>query len=233
MIRLRQIAFAASDIDRAEMELSQTLSLELCFRDPGLITFGLRNSLFPVGDQFLEIVSPVQSGTTAGRFLERRGGDCGYMVLFQTDDLVAVEARLAANHVRVIHEAVTDGVRGLHLHPKDIGGAIVSIDQTDVASEWPWAGHEWRERRRTGTVTAITGMTVRVEDPVATAAKWATVLDRSVVDDTIELDDATVRFLPNDDPTKRGITGIEFATSKGEGGRADVECLGTTLTFTG
>ena len=42
--------------------------------------------MFPVGNQFLEVVAPVKDATAAGRYLERRGGDGGYMVILQCDD---------------------------------------------------------------------------------------------------------------------------------------------------
>ena len=105
MIRLRQIAFATSDLAAGEAALSDALHVERCFQDPGVLTFGLANALFPIGDQFLEIVSPVQEHTTAGRQLDKRGGDCGYMVLFQVDDLAPVETRLADLGIRVVFDA--------------------------------------------------------------------------------------------------------------------------------
>ena len=83
MLRLRQIAFAASDLPQAEAALRDALGVELCYRDPNVGVFGLKNALFPVGDQFLEIVAPREDGTTAGRYLERFGAG-GYMVILQS-----------------------------------------------------------------------------------------------------------------------------------------------------
>ncbi len=42
-----------------------------------------------LNDTFLEVVSPVTAGTTAGRLLEKRGVDGGYMIILQTDSVVA------------------------------------------------------------------------------------------------------------------------------------------------
>ena len=72
----------AADLEAAEQRITDELGLELCYRDPGVGVFGLRNALFPIGDKLLEVVSPTQEGTTAGRFLDKRGGDGGYMVIF-------------------------------------------------------------------------------------------------------------------------------------------------------
>ena len=82
--------FAARDLNAARARLSGELGLGEPFSDPDVGYFGLENAVWAVGDTFLEVVSPVQDGTAAGRLLERRGvGECGYMVMFQVDDLDA------------------------------------------------------------------------------------------------------------------------------------------------
>ena len=85
-IRMRQICLVARSLAPVVDELRAGLGLEVCHRDPGVGKYGLENALFPVGDGFLEVVAPVREGTTAGRYLERRGGDGGYMVILQCDD---------------------------------------------------------------------------------------------------------------------------------------------------
>ena len=85
-IRLRQIALVARDLDQITKDLHNVLGLEVGFRDPDVKVFGLQNALFPVGSQFIEVVSPIKEGTAGGRYLERRAGDGGYMVITQCDD---------------------------------------------------------------------------------------------------------------------------------------------------
>ena len=196
-IRLRQVALVAADLDAAERAIVEQLGLSLCFRDPGVAEFGLHNALFPIGDRLLEVVSPTQPGTTAGRLLERRGGDGGYMAIFETDEpLDAIRERMAALGVRIVFEARGDGVTGLHLHPRDTGGAIVSIDRTDSWGEWPWAGPDWRDHVRTDVVTSMAGVDIAANDPEAMCRRWAAVLSRPADGDSIDLDDGTsVRFV--------------------------------------
>ena len=100
MLRLRQIALVTSELREIEREVCGRLGLEVCYRDPGLAYFGLRHGLYPIGDQLLEVVAPMQSGTTAGRFLERRGGEGGYMVLLQIADLEQHKARVEQAGIR-------------------------------------------------------------------------------------------------------------------------------------
>ena len=54
VIRLRQVALVAHDLDAVEEDLVVELGLEPCVRDLGVSQFGLRNVLFPVGERLLE-----------------------------------------------------------------------------------------------------------------------------------------------------------------------------------
>ncbi len=223
MLRLRQIALVAEDLPAAEAQVAAALGVSRCFRDPGVGAFGLHNALFPVGDQFLEIVSPTQEGTTAGRQLAKRGGDGGYMVLAQTDDLAGFRERFAQLGVRVVYEAEDEGILGLHLHPKDIGGAVVSIDQTDDPAEWTWAGPVWRNHQDTSVVTGFAAVEIQADDPEAMALRWAAILDRPrrLADghQIIDLDDAEIRFVPVTDGRGEGVGGFDVvAADRGRAG---------------
>lgn len=229
MVRLRQVAFAAHDLAAAETALVDALGVRLCYRDPNVRVFGLENALFPVGDQFLEIVSPVQDDTTAGRLLAKRGGDCGYMALFQVDDLGPVEERLERAGVRVVFDAHTDEIRGLHLHPKDVPGAIVSVDVPRDPADWPWAGPGWRDHVDTSVVSAITGLTVSVDDPAAAVRIWGEVLGIPPVGHRLDLDDASVRFEPVGTDARRGITHLELATPRPDLAGTTSEVLGVLI----
>lgn len=172
MIRIRQIALVASDFNNAVHDLSTALDVDVIYRDPGVAQFGLQNALFCIGDQFLEIVSPTTDNTTAGRLLEKRGGDGGYMAIYDTDNVDELVARAKQRGVRFVWEGSVPGIRGHHMHPRDTSGTLVSIDETDVPGEWPWAGKNWRARRTSSVASGILGFEVAVEDPDAARARW-------------------------------------------------------------
>ncbi|MEY4158925.1 MAG: hypothetical protein RL743_1420 [Actinomycetota bacterium] len=172
MIRLRQAALVARDLDAAIADVRQHLDVDVCFRDPGVAEFGLHNALFRVGDQFLEVVSPVTAGTTAGRLLDKMGGDCGYMAIFEVDDLDARMQHLTKLGVRTVWQGDFRQIRGRHLHPKDTGGTLVSIDQPERPGEWHWAGPNWRDSRRSTIASAITGITLASAGPVRLRERW-------------------------------------------------------------
>lgn len=175
--RLRQVALVAHDCGQVAGQLREAFGWGEPFHDPGVGRFGLTNAVFAAGDTFVEVVAPVQAGTTAGRYLERRGGDGGYMVIFQVPDLAAARARLPGLGVRVVWTADLPDIAGTHLHPKDVPGAIVSLDWAEPAGSWRWAGPAWTGRvPEHAAGGGVTGVTIEVADPAGAAASWAEVL---------------------------------------------------------
>lgn len=173
MIRLRQVALVARELDATVAQLCEQLGLTVCYRDPGVATFGLHNALMLIGDQFLEVVSPTQDGTTAGRLLAKRDGDGGYMAIYEVDDLDEREARLTANGVRIVWRGDFPAIRGRHLHPADVGGAIVSVDQPNPNGAWLWGGPDWVAHSDNSVVTAIAGVVIGATNPTAMRTRWA------------------------------------------------------------
>src|SRR4051794_39067351 len=163
-IRLRQAVLAATDLDTVADRLREELSLGEPFSDPGVDAFGLRNAVFALGDCFLEVVSPVRPDTAAGRWIERRGGDCGYMLMFQLADVDAARERARSLGVREALAIDLDDISESHLHPADMRGAIVSISEPRPATAWRWGGPDWEERSAPG---ALTGAEVAGTDPAA------------------------------------------------------------------
>ncbi len=185
---------------------------------------------WPVGETFLEVVSPQQPGTTAGRLLEKRGGDGGYMVILQTRDIAEARARIAAQGVRVVDQADRDGVAMTHLHPRDVGGAILSIDAMEPWDSWEWGGPKWRDQVRTQTATAIVGAELQGVDPEAMAKRWAAVLGHPAVETDsgwrIALDGGELRFVAVDDDRGEGLGAFDVAVHDPDAVRAKAQALG-------
>jgi glyoxalase-like protein len=171
--RLRQAVIAARDLDTVAGTLRTRLGLGEPFSDPAVGHFGLRNAVFALGDTFLEVVSPARLDTAAGRLIQRRGGDCGYMLMFQLEDVAGARRRAAQLGVREVFAVELDDMAEAHLHPSDMQAAIVSISQPDPATAWRWGGPDWATR---SAPPALRGATVAVVDPDAVAARWDAVL---------------------------------------------------------
>jgi hypothetical protein len=172
-LRIRQIVFTARDLASAEAHVERRLGLAPLYRDPEVAHFGLQNAIMSIGDQFIEIISPIRADTAAGRHLDRHG-DSAYMLILQTDDLARERARLARLGVRIVWESNYPDIQAIHLHPKDIGGAIVSLDEATPPGSWRWAGPKWQQVSRPGG--AIVSATLAAREPESLAHRWAEVL---------------------------------------------------------
>jgi len=232
MMRLRQIALVGSDLDAIRADIVAVLGLGEAYADPGVGKYGLRNQVWPIGDTFLEVVSPKEAGTTAGRLLDKRGGDGGYMAIFQTDDLARARARIAAQGVRVADQADRNGASFTHLHPKDVPGAIVSIDAMEPQARWEWGGPHWREHVKTDVAAEIRGCEIQTDDPDAVSQKWATVLDRprEKADGgwRIAVDGGEIRFTAPADGRGEGLGTFDVAVRDPEAVRARAKARGCT-----
>jgi hypothetical protein len=133
MLRLRQICLVSQELSPAVEVLSDVFGLASCFHDPAVGAYGLENALLPVGTNFLEVVAPVQESTAAGRYLQRRGGAGGYMVILQCDDVEARRARMGVLGVRIANPLNYGDFTGIQLHPRDTGGAMLETDQNRTA----------------------------------------------------------------------------------------------------
>jgi glyoxalase-like protein len=213
-MRLRQIALVAKDLQKVVDDLCAVLGIEVCFHDPGVEEFGLHNALMPIGTSFLEVVSPLREGTTAGRLLERRRGDGGYMVIVQTDDLAGARKRVEELGVRIVWQVELPDAATIHLHPRDVGAAIVSFDQMKPPDSWRWAGPEWREHVHTDVTRRLVGAELQSADPAALAKRWSQVFgrpERACPDGSHELalDVGRLRFVPDRDGRGEGVSGID------------------------
>jgi catechol 2,3-dioxygenase-like lactoylglutathione lyase family enzyme len=219
-MRLRQICLVTSDLQRRADELTGVLGLSVAYRDPAVARYGLHNVVAPVGNDFLEIVSPTTPGTAAGRYLERRGGDGGYMVILQADDALTERQRLASMGVRVVETIDRPTYQATHFHPGDTGGILLSIDSVpgadwrDPDCDWLPAGPDWRTHRREAVTTALIGAELQSDDPGAFAALWSRLLGIRVEPDlSLRLSNARLRFVPAVDGRGRGLGGIELAAA--------------------
>ena len=210
-VRLRQAVLVARELEPVAGELRSALDLQEPFRDPGVGQFGLTNAVFALGDCFLEVLSPARAETAAGRYLDRHGGDGGYMVIFDLEDLEGARERVRQSGIRVVWQIDLPDISGTHLHPADMRGAIVSLDRSRPYGSWRWGGPRWTGKLASGASGRLAGITVAVADPNAVAARWAHVLGVPIENGdgpTLVLDGAEVAFTTATDTQGEGLTAI-------------------------
>jgi len=209
-VRLRQGVLVAEDLEGTLVALGEALGIEPAYRDPGVKVFGLVNAVLPVGDTFLEVVSPTTDEAPAARYRARHGGDGGYMVMVQSDDLAADRARMDTLGVRIVWTGELDDIAGIHLHPKDTGGALLSLDQPVPPESWRWAGRDWRAHVRTDVVKSLAAVEIASPHPERLAARWSAVLGRPLDGEAIALDQGCIRFVSG--PVER-MTALDLEAS--------------------
>ena len=170
-LRLRQLVIAAESLKTAE-QLRAVLGLGKPFADPGVAEFGLENAVFPLGNQFIEVVAPTRKDAPVRRFLDRHGPG-GYMAIFQTDDLAGARQRLDGAGIRRVWNIDLDDIAASHIHPADVGAAIVSLDEAHPWDSWRWAGPKWQKETIEGE---LSGVILESPDPNALASRWAAAL---------------------------------------------------------
>jgi hypothetical protein len=227
-LRIRQAVVAATDRDAVVERWRRELGLGEPFHDPGVDRFGLHNAVLPVGDAFLEVVSPRTpgAGSPAERHMARQGGDCGYMVIVQVDDLDAGRRHLAAAALRSVLDVDHDDIRATHVHPADVGAAILSLDQPVPPSAWRWGGPGWPGQVRTGVVDGIAGVRLAGPDPDALRARWARALALDPDSDRLVLADGG--YVQVDAGERAGLVGIDLRAAPGVASRS-FDLAGTTF----
>jgi hypothetical protein len=225
MLRLRQIAIVAKDLDPVVDSLHTALGLDVAFSDPAVAAFGLHNAVLPIGNQFIEVVSPVREGTAGGRYLERRHGDGGYMVILQSDRHGDRKRRVHELGIRIALQHDSAEYRIMQLHPADTGGSFLEIDEQiggdDLDGPWEPAGPDWQRARRTHVVSGIAAAELQSPDPQRLAARWSEILELPIgrrtdgALPTIELDNATLRFTTATDGRGEGLGAIDVNLAVG------------------
>jgi hypothetical protein len=223
-LRLRQICLVAAELAPVEEAICDILDVKVCYRDPKVGRHGLENALFPIGNQLLEVVAPTEENTAGGRYLERRGGDGGYMVITQCDEHAPRKARVDELGFRIVGWAEGGSYTMMQLHPKDNGGSFFEISEElgpnahDLDGPWTPAGDDWKASQSTTRVNAITAAEVQVDDPAQTATRWSEIaqipLDMTAKFPTMAFENnASVRFVPCSDGRPEGLGSIDIKTT--------------------
>lgn len=220
-MRIRQVVYVARDLEKVVGDLTAVFGIEVGFNDPLVKEFGLRNAVMPVGDTFLEVISPIDPQATAERYLARRRGDGGYMLIVQSDRLDADRERFAKIGVRAIWKLDLPEIRGTHLHPKDTGGTLLSVDDATPPESWHWAGPEWKQHVHSDLVDGITAAELQSDDPQALARRWCEILGRPVLETPrggieIKLDGGGLRFVGDSDGRGEGLAGFDVRAKNRE-----------------
>jgi hypothetical protein len=208
---IRQIVMVSGLRDPIVNDLCELFNFEVAFNDPGVAHFGLENAVIPIGTDFLEVVSPVEENTTAGRYLNKRGGDGGYMIIIQVDKFEDSQKLVNDYNIKTVWETDLPKAKAMHLHPKQMGGAILSLDWMEPKESWKWAGPNWEENI-SGPIKGIDGVEIQSDDPELMLNTWLRVLGDVERDheNKILLDNTWIKFSQAIDGRGPGISAFSL-----------------------
>jgi hypothetical protein len=224
-MHLRQICLVANKLAPVIDDFKAVFGLEVCFIDKGVAVFGLENSLMPVGSNFVEVVAPIKENTAAGRYLKRRNGDGGYMVICQCDsheEQLARKARASKLNIRFALEHESKNFHNIQLHPADTGGAFFEIDwdaKGELDGNWePAGGSGWPSARRSEIIKAYAAVELQSADPRGLAERWSGIAETPLRKDSrdrfeMPLGNASVRFVEAADGRGEGLSGIDVVVA--------------------
>jgi len=150
------------------------------------------------------------------------------MVILQTDDLESWRPHLEKIGVRIAWQGGIESPEhgfswaGLHLHPRDTGGMMISFDRPDPPDSWAGAGAHWRDFVVQDVVDDLVSIEVRSSDPDQMADRWAATLVCPVsANRHLELDRGGISFAVASDDEPEGLATVTLnATDRSRAGQS-------------
>ena len=206
--RLRQICLVANDLPRVIGDTEAIFGVKLAYQDPHVRRYGLANALFPFGLAFIEVVSPVEADTAAGRFLERSNGVGGYMAIFNCSDPERRGRQANTLGVRTAHTIDHPGFRAVQLHPRDCRAAMIEFDRSEGEEDLrgpyhPAGGNGWMKAISTEVTRRLIEIVIESPNPGDIGQHWSRILEKPFAPNDeggrIEVDMTAIRFAKGPD----------------------------------
>lgn len=214
-MRLRQICLVAPHLEPLISDIAGIMGLAVCYRDGNVAKYGLENALLPVDTILLEVVSPFQPDTAAGRFIEKTGCRGGYMAIFCCDDPDERGAHAAAIGVRTANVIEHAPYHGVQLHPRDCRAAFIEFNHTegsdDILGPYPPAGPDWTKSIRKDVTQALVEVEMQSPQPQSLAAHWGAIIGIAATtnksgEPELKLPNCSFRFVAGGSEIMSGLT---------------------------
>jgi methylmalonyl-CoA epimerase len=126
--RIDHVGVAVEDLDASIALYEKTYKMELVHRET-VTEQGVEAVLLDVGENHVELLSPLGPDTPVGKFLAKKGPGIHH-VAYQVEDIDSALASLREAGLRLIDETPRIGIRGSRvafLHPAASGGVLTEI----------------------------------------------------------------------------------------------------------
>ncbi len=140
--RVHHVAYIVRDIEASLAFYRDTLGLPVGLvlpieSDEVIVAF------LEIGETKIELVQPTTTTTGVARFLEKKG-EGFHHVCFETPDVDATLADLAAHGVEIIDEEARKGAEGpvAFIHPRSCNGVLTELIEAPGGPAWDRLGYE-------------------------------------------------------------------------------------------
>lgn len=236
---LRQVGFGTLDHAGAVQTAVKLFELGSGFEDPLLARRRLADFTAPIGpDTYVEVLAPTAEDHPVARWLKKVGGASGWVLSTQVPSLAGIRERAAGHGIRI---AVTSHAYGhdiIQLHPKDVGGVLLELDEFLPRTGWFWDEMPdaiAAQASRTSKADDIVAVDVAVDDPAGMASLWATLIGIDAPTATgggaaLSFSSRTVRFVPS--TGRHGIVAVDVhVTDRDRGPGQSGELCNTLIRF--
>jgi hypothetical protein len=222
---LRQVGFATLDHAGAVQTAIKLFELGSGFEDPLLAKRRLADFSAPIGPYtYVEVLAPTAEDHSVARWLKKVGGASGWVLSTQVPSLAGIRERVADRGVRIAIESHAYGHDIIQLHPQDVGGVLLELDEFLPRTRWFWdelPAAIAAQASRTSKADDIVAVDVAVDDPPVMASLWATLIGIDAPVATcdgaaISFSGRTVRFVPS--TGRYGIVAVDVHVTDRDGG---------------
>ena len=130
--RLDHLAIAVPDLERAAATYRDVLGARVS-EPQALPEHGVRVVFVELANTRIELMEPLGDASTIAKFLERNPGGGLHHVCYEVDDIMAAREHLLRAGARVLGDGEprigAHGKRVLFVHPKDLCGTLVELQE--------------------------------------------------------------------------------------------------------
>jgi methylmalonyl-CoA/ethylmalonyl-CoA epimerase len=131
--QIHHVAYVVADIDAALPLYVEQFGMPLEVREV-LADQGVDAAALGVGRGHIELIQPLDAGSSVGRFLERNG-EGFHHVAFEVPNLDETLSQLRGTGMDLIDQAPRRGLGGhriAFLHPRSSGGVLTELVESDT-----------------------------------------------------------------------------------------------------
>ncbi len=128
LLNLDHVAIAVRDLDAAVDAYSDRYKVSPLYREV-VESQGVEEAMIPVGGSFIQLLEPLGSETSVGKFLSKHGEGLHH-VAYAVASIERALSHLETEGARLIDTEARPGGRGTRIafiHPADLGGTLMEL----------------------------------------------------------------------------------------------------------